>query len=289
MRDEGQGAVVWQALLRQPHGAVLVAGGEQRLGAFGIADRDDGVPLTIGTRARIGQRLALAAVRHELPRHGARDHHHRAGGCGDAGAYPPPPLQVAAHQRVVAYADEAGDELGERAGPAVAGRPRIGGKRLDGGSVVAGQRTAKGRRQAFLLRIVSIGFPVGDQRQDTAAMLATAVERGELADLLVDIGGARRCRRCNHDQVLGGLECLTDGGGEIVGGSSLVAIAEEGAEPAVAVPAGDVARHAIAFELADQPACPGLVAMAVADERPVGECGRIRRSRHRSPPLQRFQ
>ena len=58
----------------------------------------------------------------------------------------------------------------------------IGGQRLDGRAVVAGQCAAQGRWKALLRRVVGVGLAVSDEGQDAPALAALAVQLGELAE-----------------------------------------------------------------------------------------------------------
>src|SRR6185437_13046382 len=132
--------------------------------------------------------------------------------------------------------------------------------------------------------VEGIRFATDDQAEDAVASAHALPSQ----HFLVDPARRGRRRRADHDQVFRLRECCVDLLGQAVGAGEFVAIAEDriqaARDRAVRSLFADQPRwHAIGFQRLVQPVRPRLVAVAVADERTIGEAG-DRRLGHATPP-----
>jgi hypothetical protein len=186
-------------------------------------------------------------------------------GRGDHGPLALAPLRFAPGKRVVADAQQAGDELEEGAFAPVAFPARVRGERFDCAAVAC--RSEHGGRETLLCGIGAARFAGHDEAQHPIA----AATRAERFDFGVDPARLRRRRRAHHDQRGGFAERFADGVAQVARTRQFVAVAEERSQawPDLAMRAAraDQARwHAIGFQSAQQPARPVGIGVAVAQE-----------------------
>ncbi len=204
---------------------------------------------------------------------------------------------VALLQGVEADAEEAGGELQERAGLAVALRTGIGADGLErhvGKLAVWADGEAKGRGEAFgggvEGRLVGgVGFAIDDDGEDL--VLAAHALEGE--NFLVHPVRRRRARRTDDDEELRRGEGGGDLAAKIGAAGQLFAITKDRVEAFGNGAGGDgwhsdqLGGHAVGLERLVQPVGPPLVGVAVADEGPIPDRrhpGGVGHCRLRPPP-----
>src|SRR6185437_2806685 len=217
--------------------------------------------------------------------------HHAHGERGDRGHAPNAPLLLALLQRVEADVEHAGDQPQLGVGLAILAGTRVCGDRFGafGGRLPVRIELETQRGAEALFRFAAgdvegIRFATDDQAEDAVASAHALPSQ----HFLVDPARRGRRRRADHDQVFRLRECCVDLLGQAVGAGEFVAIAEDriqaARDRAVRSLFADQPRwHAIGFQRLVQPVRPRLVAVAVADERTIGEAG-DRRLGHATPP-----
>ena len=200
------------------------------------------------------------------------------------------PLLLALLQRVEADVEHAGDQLEPRVRLAIAIRTRVGRDRL--GAFVRQatgivDREAQRRAEAFFGRAIRqvrrVRLAADDQAEDALGATEPLVRE----HFLVDPARLRGGRRADHDQVGRLRQRFVDLAPEIGRARQLVAVTKDRNEAARdrascgGLP-DQAAWHPVGLDRPMQPLRPGLILVAVADERAIPEaCGS---SSHRRPP-----